>query len=222
MRNLFLLLVLANLGFAAWHSWYTSAPSLERPVVRNSPSISLLVDGEVVPPPFTNPIDPVANAESADQQLICMSIGPLANRLLVENAVDTLEAAAFDVEQRIAQGEVWLGYWVYIDAIDTQDAANDIVRQLNEADIDEAYVIADGNNGNLVSLGVFSVQERAQQRLEDARALGFEVTVTDRSQPGDVFWLDVTAADGLPFSRSDMAPLQQDESLQYLACAEAE
>ena len=41
MRNLFLALVLANLGFAAWHAWFANdAPPT--PAARAAPSITLV------------------------------------------------------------------------------------------------------------------------------------------------------------------------------------
>ncbi len=213
MRNLFLVLVLANLGFAAWHSWFAAPALPERPVDSGGPSIALLVNG------VAEEID----ARGSDQPSLtsaqtCISIGPLPNRVVVAEANKLLGQAGFDAVQRVAQGEVWLGHWVYIDAIETQAEANDIVAELTSSGIDEAYVIAGGNNGNIVSLGVFSVQARADQRLADARNLGYEPVIADRSQPGDVFWLDVTLRNGDSFDLAMLPGLPDADTLRFVSC----
>ena len=206
MRNLFLALVLANLGFAAWHSWFAAPALPERPIDSGGPSIALLVNGVV------EEIDARGSAQA------CISIGPLPNRVVVAEANKLLSQAGFDAVQRVAQGEVWLGYWVYIDAIETQAEANDIVAELTSSGIDEAYVIAGGNNGSIVSLGVFSVQARADQRLADTRNLGYEPVIADRSQPGDVFWLDVTLRNGDSFDLAMLPGLPDADALRFVGC----
>jgi len=226
MRVVFLVLVLVNLGFAAWHAWFTKPVIVTRPIRPDAASIQLYADagtpGAVLSQEAPGPESSVS-ARRARSLVTCISIGPLSNRVDVEDAMRTLSAGGFRSTQRVSPGEVWLGRWVFIDAIETQAEANEIVNRLSQNGITEAYVIADGNNGNIVSLGVFSVAARAQQRLADAEALGYMPTVTDRSQPGEVFWLDVTVPGEAQFTISDLPRLSTDREPRYEECpAEAD
>jgi hypothetical protein len=217
MRILFLVLVLTNLAFAAWHAWFSRPELPTRPIRSGAPSIKLFAEANTV----AAPQDAVAvQADTANELRGCLSVGPFPNRVDVIDAVAALTASGFVTNQRIADGEVWLGYWVYLDAIDTQAAAAAIVEQLGAAGIREAYVIADGNSGNLISLGVFSEQARAQQRFSEVEALGLSPVVANRSQPGEVFWLDVTTEGGRRFSRSELPDIEVDPQLQIVACAD--
>ncbi|HMB73547.1 MAG TPA: hypothetical protein VKQ06_08245 [Gammaproteobacteria bacterium] len=219
MRALFFVLVLANLGFAAWATWYRAPEVPTRPMVANAPGIEIYADVAAQETPASGAARGGDARESTQTFVRCMSIGPLPNRVDVDDTVRALTGSGFEARQRVAQGEVWLGQWVYIDAIASQSEAARIVDVLAENDITEAYVIADGNNGSIVSLGVFSQQERARQRFSDAEALGFSPVVADRSQPGEVFWLDVTARDGAEFPLSDLESLNIDPQLRLESCA---
>lgn len=223
MRILFLVLVLANLAFAAWHAWFSGSELPTRPMRSGAPNIELYQAESADPSAGADTAaaattDAVAGVSNAGRS--CVSVGPFPNRVDVEDAVAALAARNFDSNQRTAQGEVWLGYWVYLDAIETQSGAVAIVDQLSEAGINEAYVIADGNNGNIISLGVFSEQARAQQRFSDVEALGLVPIVANRSQPGEVFWLDVTARGGRQFDRSELPAIEVDPELQFADCVD--
>lgn len=219
MRNVFFVLILANLAFAAWHAWF-SGPDFPTQAIRSdAPAIELFAsasDSSVSErtASATTPVD--------SQSLLsaCLSVGPFPNRVDVQDAVGVLAEAGFNVDQRTAQGEVWLGYWVYLDAIETQAEAAAMVVQLAESGIDEAYVIADADDGNIVSLGVFSERARAQQRFSDAEELGMTPVVTNRSQPGEVFWLDVTADNGRQFERAELPDISVDPEPQFADCVE--
>jgi cell division septation protein DedD len=154
----------------------------------------------------------------ARELVSCISIGPISNPVDAGDVTQALSSSGFMANQRTAEGDVWLGHWVFIDAIATQEEATEIVDRLADNGIDEAYVIADGNNGNLVSLGVFSEEQRAQQRLAEAEALGYTPVVADRSQPGDVYWLDVTAPGDAAFPISALPALNFGSSVNFEEC----
>jgi hypothetical protein len=217
MRNVFLALVLMNLGFAAWHGWFAPRPKPTRLQVHSAPQIALaaeLTDENTA----ARDVGTAGSAAAARPQS-CVSIGPFPNRVVVGEVVRKLDAAAFNATQRVAVGDVWLGYWVYVDAIPTQDEAAEIVANLTANGIGEAYVIADGNRGSLVSLGVFSGKSRAQQRLDQATKLGYAPVVVDRSQPGDVYWLDVKADNGRMITARELFDVLDEDPAEVAECA---
>jgi hypothetical protein len=201
MRNLFLVLVLLNLAFAAWQNWYAEP---ERPVRRSvepgAPGITLLDEAARQTQAATRSPRPSADSgpersvESAPE--LCANIGPFADAAASGAAADSLGRAGYDVEARSAPGDVWVGRWVYVDGLTTRGDADGAVSALADAGIPDTFVISDSEGGYLVSLGIFSEEARAEQLARQATELGFTPTIADRTRAGEAFWLDVKSADG--------------------------
>jgi hypothetical protein len=195
MRNLFLVLVLLNLGFAAWQNWY-AVP--ERPVRHGNepdvPRIVLLDESAQEARDRSRASLPVAIRadQSAGSPLeSCARIGPFADRAASEAAANLLAQQGYGVATRTAPGDIWVGRWVYADGFPTRADANNAVSALADAGIPETFVIADTDGSYLVSLGIFSEEARADQLAAQARGLGFSPIVVDRTRADDAVWLDV-------------------------------
>jgi hypothetical protein len=128
----------------------------------------------------------------------CTSVGPFRDLSQAAAAAATLRGAGYDPQQRVVEGDLWSGYWVYIPAIPTDEQANETLTKVREgvreARIPDAYVIRNSDSGNLVSLGVFSEIGRVTRLREEVRALGFEPQVVDRTRRATVYWIDVALA----------------------------
>jgi cell division septation protein DedD len=260
MRNAFFLLVLANLGFAAWHSWYapsrvphsadTDLPKLtlvrevppeiadRRDANAAAPDVHLPTDdaaaastapppsapseapAAATPPPKSTPrpsaavaaittalrtIAPEHDAAQAPAPVAgatpepapasrCTSVGPFRELAQAATAAATLRTAGYQPTQRVAEGDVWIGYWVYIDAIPTEAEANTILAKVRGQGITESYVIPNSDSGNLVSLGVFGEIGNVTRRREQVRSLGYDPKVVDRTRRATVYWVDVVLA----------------------------
>jgi len=215
MRNIFLALVLANLGFAAWHFWY-SEPAAPAGARAPGPSIMLVSEArsteeraepaqstERAAEPEPSPVAPVATLAAAPPDAPpaaspaaerCTSVGPFRELSQAATAAANLRAAGYDPVQRVAEGDIWVGYWVYLERIATEAQANEILANLRANGVTDSYVIPDSGDNNIVSLGVFSEISRAGRRREEVRALGYEPTVRDRTRRGTVYWIDVRLA----------------------------
>jgi hypothetical protein len=270
MRNVFFLLVLANLGFAAWHSWFspsrvphagdTDLPKLtlvrelppeiadrreanaavpevhlptddaalakaqqrggtvERPTAQTPPAsaptrtASSSAPAHDAPPPSATQgaaAPPVAAAATTR----CMSVGPFRDLAQAATAAATLRTSGSQPTQRVADGDIWIGYWIYIDAIPTEAEANAILAKVRGQGITESYVIPNSDSGNLVSLGVFGEIGNVTRRREQVRALGYDPKVVDRTRRGTVYWVDVVLA---PEQTLDMDKLQTPGRIQRL------
>lgn len=122
----------------------------------------------------------------------CTSVGPFRELSQAANAASTLRASGYEPTQRVAEGDIWIGYWVYIQAIPTEQEANAILAKVREQGIDDSYVIPNSDTGNLVSLGVFSEISGVSRRRDQVRALGLEPQVVDRTRRATVYWVDVS------------------------------
>jgi cell division septation protein DedD len=280
MRNAFFLLVLANLGYAAWHSWYspsrvphaadTDLPKLtlvrevppevadRREANATAPEVHLPTDDAALaraqqasgaggqgapqgtpaasarqstpaspaktapapastppsasapartsgsPPASTQtPASAASPARDASAATRCMSVGPFRDLAQAATAAATLRTSGYQPTQRVADGDIWIGYWIYIDAIPTEAEANAILAKVRGQGITESYVIPNSDSGNLVSLGVFGEISNVTRRREQVRALGYDPKVVDRTRRGTVYWVDVvlTADQTLDFDK---------------------
>jgi cell division septation protein DedD len=213
MRNIFLALVLANLAFAAWHLWLAPQQSVPERTAQDVPGVTLVSElpedltnlpSALEPPsgaaavtsetaPQDSPVAPAAAVEAdvtpiADR---CTSVGPFRELAQAATAAATLRAAGYRPTQRVAEGDVWIGYWVYLEAIPTEREANEVLERFRAAGITDSYVIPNSDSGNLVSLGVFTEISGVSRRREEVRALGYEPTVVDRTRRATVYWVDV-------------------------------
>jgi cell division septation protein DedD len=251
MRNLFLVLVLANLAFAAWAAWFAPASNVGRRADDGLPALTLVSEVPVdlrssgvvveredapgvaeqplavapqpVPPsePAAAPLDESALAaatSSPEPAGRCTSVGPVRELSQAATAAATLRNAGYQPIQRVGEGDVWIGYWVYIPGIATEQEANDILANVRAEGIADSYVIPNSDSGNLVSLGVFSEISGVGRRRDQVRALGFEPQVVDRTRRATVYWIDVTLAEGQVLDFDALQPPGRIIRLEQRAC----
>jgi cell division septation protein DedD len=131
-----------------------------------------------------------------------------------------LRGTGLDPLQRVAEGDIWVGYWVYLAAIPSLADAETILARLKESGIAEAYVIPSSDSGILISLGVFTEVARAGNRLSAARELGYEATISDRTRRGTVYWVDVLLAPGETLDFDALQPPGRIVRLEQRPCAD--
>jgi cell division septation protein DedD len=124
----------------------------------------------------------------------CVTVGPFRELAQAATAAANLRMAGYQPTQRVAEGDIWIGYWVYIQGIPTEAEANQILTKVRAKGLTDSYVIPNSDSGSLVSLGVFSEISGVSRRREEVRALGYEPTVVDRTRRATVYWVDVTIA----------------------------
>jgi cell division septation protein DedD len=271
MRNLFFVLVLANLAFAAWRSWFSPDAALdandgdvptimlarEFPVAEQEVATPPVVEAELdslatAPAPPTpgenaeleeavaalealsidaepaadtsaaTEVDTSAATEAAideDEARVCVSVGPFRELSQAATAAANLRGTGLDPVQRAGEGDIWVGYWVYLAALPSVAEAETILARLKESGISEAYVIPNSDSGTLISLGVFTEVARAGNRLSAARELGYEATISDRTRRGTVYWVDVLLAPGETLDFDALQPPGRIVRLEQRPCA---
>lgn len=216
MRALFLLLVLANLGFLGW-SRYVDLPRAAREapppselpadiprliLAREAPRPSRPAPGEGTPglPTRAAPLGEAAEVQpGADDSTVaaqripgdCVSIGPFRALPEAVQASAALRSQGFRPRERVEAGEIWIGHWVSLRGFASREEANDALRRLKDQGVTDAYVLPGSDPPNVISLGVFSDLSRAQRRRDQIRELGLDPDLTDRRQAGAVYWVDV-------------------------------
>jgi hypothetical protein len=267
MRHLFLVLVLANLAFAAWTAWVAPSERSGRPADEGLPALTLVTEvpadlrsgGGPADPSAASvaqtdvtapeaPLQPAAEVtpdaaastepDAAAEELAaaseprpgqtearCTSVGPFRELAQAAAAAATLRSEGFEPLQRVVEGEIWSGYWVYIPAIPTEQEANDALAKVREgvreARIPDAYVIRNSDSGNLVSLGVFSEISGVSRLRDEVRALGFEPQVVDRTSRATVYWIDIALEPEQTLDFESLQPPGRIIRLEQRACETA-
>jgi hypothetical protein len=121
----------------------------------------------------------------------CISVGPFRDVAEAAHAATTLRGGGYDPRQRVADGDVWAGVWVYLPLPSSRAAGDQILAKLKAGGIDDALEMPGPIDGSVISLGLYSEPKRAQARVAQAQALGFNPGVADRKRTGNVSWIDI-------------------------------
>jgi hypothetical protein len=201
LKSLVVSLVLANVCYFLWQHGIAKAPEN---VVAPLPSGSLKLvsespefargdsgGGNAAAAPFASG-GPAAPAESLLTNVKrCISVGPFRDMSEAAHAASTLRGGGYDPRQRVADGEVWAGVWVYLPLPAVRAVADQTLAKLKAGGIDDALEMPGPNEGPVISLGLYSEQKRAQARVAQAQALGFNPGIADRKRNGNVYWIDI-------------------------------
>lgn len=238
MRTFCLILILCNALFFAWSQLIdVHINDLDRRSATTAPPPRIVLAREVtttpepevvnaVQPPRVAPLNgsttPPQVALAPADALACTSVGPFADLADASQAQAALRNAGFTPRQRLEQGELWVGYWVSVQNLDSREAAEAALKSLSDAGITDVYLMPGSDPANVLSLGVFSDYQRAQRRAEEIRILGLEPRIDDRKRAGSVYWIDADLSD--PGQKIDTSLFQTDPRkimrLELRACPE--
>jgi hypothetical protein len=210
LKTIVVCLVLTNVCYFLWEHGIAKTP--EAVVAPPSPASATLKlasesseaartdsnsNAAAVPPP-TPAGAPAASdgARDGNSALLtnvkrCISVGPFRDVSEAAHAASTLRGGGYDPRQRVADGEVWAGVWVYLPLPASRSVAEQTLAKLKAGGIDDALEMPGPNEGSVISLGLYSEPKRAQARVAQVQALGFNPGIADRKRTGNVYWIDI-------------------------------
>jgi len=188
-RLLFLLLIALNIGAAAWlvfgHPPTTPVPATTDPGV---PELKLLSErAGTLPAQGTQPAQAGAAAAASDR---CQSIGPFPTQVDMRAAMQALTPHVPRIQYREEEAHQSRGFWVYLPALPSRDAALAAARTLSAKNVRDYYVVTAGDQQNTISLGLFHDRGNAERRRAEIAALGFHAQVNERIETLPVYWVD--------------------------------
>jgi hypothetical protein len=209
LKALVVCLVLANVCYFLWEHGVAKPPETvvapptpgtlrlasESPdAVRTESSSSVAGSGATGAPPAA--AGAPAAPDGGNSALLtnvkrCISVGPFRDVSEAAHAASTLRGGGYDPRQRVADGEVWAGVWVYLPLPAVRAVADQTLAKLKAGGIDDALEMPGPNEGSVISLGLYSEPKRAQLRVAQAQALGFNPGIADRKRNGNVYWIDI-------------------------------
>ena len=121
----------------------------------------------------------------------CITVGPFRDVAEASHAASLLRGGGYDPRQRVVEGDVWAGVWVYLPVPASPVAREQLLSKLKVAGIDDAMEMPGPADASVISLGLFGEQKRAQTRVSQAQVLGLNPAIVDRKRTGNVYWIDI-------------------------------
>jgi hypothetical protein len=201
LKSIVVCLVLANVGYFLWAGGIATtsqaptqpAPaatlrlaseSAEAPRAATAGAVSPTPGGAAAIGRSEGQDAPRADAGSTNPKLLtnvkrCISVGPFRDVSEAARAAATLRGGGYDPRQRVADGEVWAGVWVYLPLPVSRSTGDQMLAKLKAGGIDDALEMPGPNEGSVISL------------VAQAQALGFNPGIADRKRTGNVYWIDI-------------------------------
>lgn len=216
VRLLFLLLVALNLGAGAWLA-FGRAPVRAFPPATDSgvPELRLLPEARRAhaTAPATEEAAGVARLRDT-----CETLGPFTTTVDMRAVLQTLSPHVARIQYREEQVSRSHGYWVYLPATASREAALDEARRLAAKGINDYYVVTAGDAQNTISLGLFNDQSNARNRLTKVQALGFPARIEKRIDMEPAYWVDYAVPAGSGFHWQTWVPGRSDLQSKPIDC----
>ena len=202
MKNLLLLLLLANILYFMW-GMFTEKPS--------QPGVAV-VDASDLGPPLevrtgrdSEAIASVGavlgSGEPSDLEAVvgrsCVTIGPFKVKTDAESAGLEYSQEGMNSSVRSTRGQIFVGHWVQIRNVESEAEANRMLATLTEGGLTDAYLVRTEDEGLKISLGLFGDLERAERIELQARSLDLPADIKPRTADRTIYYVDI----GLPPGR---------------------
>ena len=199
MKNLLLLLVLANILYFMWGMFATEEAQPGVAVVEES---DLGPQMQVTAGQDSNAVASVGavlgSGQPSDLEAVvgrsCVTIGPFKVSGDADSAVLEYSNEGMKTALRPEQGQIFVGHWVQIRDVADEATANDMLEKLTAGGLNDAYLVRTEDEGLKISLGLFGDIERAEKIELQARSLDLPADISPRMREGTVFFVDI----GLP------------------------
>ena len=210
MRNLLLLLLLANILYFMWGWFVEDEP--QRGVV--------IVDESELGPPLAVTADRSAetvasvgavlgSGEPSDLEAIvgrsCVTVGPFRASGDADSAQTRYSGEGMRAQTRSGRGQIFVGHWVQIRNIESREQGNAMLGQLREGGLGDAYLVTNDDEGLKISLGLFGDIKGAEKIELQATSLGFNAEIIPRMNEGTHYYVDIA----LPPGRGASAIIEQ-------------
>ncbi|MEQ8207211.1 MAG: SPOR domain-containing protein, partial [Woeseia sp.] len=191
MRNLLLLLLLANVLYYMWGQFVASPDGAGVAMVTESklgPKLQL-ADAKSIESAVENTDEAIVTRPSdieAHFGRSCVTIGPLRESSEADGALADIEDEGLQGTVRATQGEVFVGHWVQVRGIPDRDTANEMLGKLRDGGLGEAYIVETPEEGIKISLGLFGDISGAERIELQAKSMDLPAEITNRMRDATV------------------------------------
>ncbi len=199
MRNLLLLLILANILYFLWDMFAGNGPE---------PGVAIVDEADLGPP-----LDATANRDAESAASVgavlgsgepsdlaalvgrsCATIGPFRTSDDAERAATEYAGEGMRTAMRSGEGQIFIGHSVQVQDVPDRESGRTMLSRLHEGGLGDAFIVGNDEDGYAISLGIFGNQTNAEKVELQAASLGFDVVISPMTRDAAVFFVDV----GLP------------------------
>ena len=196
MKNLLLLLLLANILYFLWGLYQENEPKA---------GVAIIDEAELGPP-----MDVKASRDSAEVASVgaalgsgaatdlkavigrsCVTIGPFKVQNDAESAELSHRSEGMKTNVRSEQAQMFVGHWVQIRNVADNATANEMLSILSDGGLTDAYLVRTEDEGLKISLGLFGDLEGAEKIELQARSLDLPAEIAPRTADRLVYYVDV-------------------------------
>ncbi len=189
-RIVFLLLLAMNLATVAWWYWRGQQPA-PPPAALSAPALVLLSERDnAAMSEAARSADAAQAVAAGGTPAVCSALGPFKDQTELKRGLEVLTPQVTRIQYQESSNVTTRGYWVYLPAFDSRDAALKSARQLNAAGVRDYYVVTAGDHENTVSLGLFRDRDNAARRQSQIAALGFPARLEERTEVERAWWIE--------------------------------
>ena len=201
MKNLLLLLVLANVLYFLWGLYQEDEP----------PAGTAVIDEAELGPPIevfarrdggasTSVGAVLGSGSPADLTAVmgrsCVTIGPFTDQNAADSADLDFSGQGMKTSVRSTRAEMFVGHWVQIRDIADTATANQMLNTLTEGGLTDAYLVQTEDEGMKISLGLFGDLDGAEKIELQARSLDLPAEIAPRMSDRTVYYVDVALPPG--------------------------
>jgi|GEM_PF-2111193 hypothetical protein len=199
VRNLIKALLLANFLLLAWGRWIVAPDAVDATSFGNTtvPQLELIAR-----PDRTDVASTPGDAR-------CFRLGPFSSADAAAVVDTRLSARGLLVNRSSELGKVWVGHWVQILDLPSEEVARQVVKKLVSGGISDAYIFSREPTVD-ISLGVFRGRQGADDVIRVARKLGYSSVSTDRFRDGIEHWVEIELSADAPPDLADLRIGQAD------------
>lgn len=220
VRIVFLLLLAANIGVAAW--LFVAPPRAAPAMAPADPGVAPLVllseretgSAEVASAELASA--PQSPADAARDR--CLRIGPFPSQVDLRRAFNALTPHVDRIQYRESRNRQSRGFLVYLPPPETRETALAIARQLSAKGVRDYYVVTAGEQQNSISLGLFRSRDNAERRRAELAALSFAPAIAERVEELPAYWVDLAYTPESGFDWRDHLPDFLDATEQTIPC----
>ena len=201
MKNLLLILLLANILYFMW-GYFVDAES--------EPGVAVVAESDLGPPLDVSvgwdsdsivSVGAVLGSEesSALEALFansCVTIGPFKENANADSVVLEYADEGMKSVLRPVRVQVFVGHWVRIRNIEDETVAAAVLQKLKDDGLNDVYLDRSDPTNLKISLGVFGAEARAEKIELQAHSLNLPAEIIPSSKERDVFFVDIELPPG--------------------------
>jgi hypothetical protein len=199
MKNLLLLLILANVLYFLWGMFARDEAEPGVAIVKESdlgPPLEVTTgrDGDTIASVGSVLGSGEPSALEAVVGRSCVTIGPFKVSSDADTAVLEYASAGMKTSMRTATGQIFVGHSVQVKNVPSRAEGLAMLERLRAGGLGDAFLVGNEEDGMAIALGIFGNADNAEKVELQARSVGFEVDISPMTREGDIYFVDI----GLP------------------------